>query len=405
MRYFYSGLILILLLLMGCTNDKPLPGGYELLNRQEKGELLVTTIRASKFATYWKKPVAGERATLLLGAKGELRSFIAFRFGLFVYSQLDTASVYSSKLRLYQRTSYNRNADSLRANVYAINTDLNWSETTAIIDTLLGRYDEKINYGPVSIAPDSGKFVELNLSPELVNKWIADDNNPGFILTFDYADFLAEFYSSDAAVDTLWPKLEVAYVNKSGQKDTLLLDAVSDVSLIQYDSIIPEYELIEDPDRLLIGNGTGYRSLIQFDVSSIPDDANVHNALLQFSVDTDASHTYGVNMTVTAIPVGDSLWIPSELDLKEFSGSATAYASSDVNFFNFGESSANSVINSYFQFWVNGTIKNFGLALQPGQEGVNPSEIRLYTGKNDSSRAPFVRITYSLPPSARFETE
>ena len=404
MKLIFPLLLVALIIVSSCTNDEPLPGGYELLNRQEKSEMIVTTLKATEFATYWKTPVAGDRPTILFGSYENIKSFAAFRFYVFSSTVLDTPSVHSAKLKLYQRTSYNFNADSIQASVYAINDNTSWAESSVIMDSLQNNYDETISYGSFAVGPDSGKYVEYTIHPDVVNKWVGGTVNPGIILTFDHANFMSEFYSNDTVTDSLRPFLNVIFTSKAGEIDTVDLAVVSDASLIQYNGEIPEYELQENPDRLRVGSATGYRSLVKFDVSSIPDVANIHNALLEFKVDEFESETKDSEMQISAVPVEDSLWVPVDMDLEQLSGVANAYASSSVDFFNFSEASANSVVNSYFQFWVAGNLTNSGLALITSQPGINPSYMSFFTGVGDSTLTPTVRITYSLPPSARFET-
>ncbi len=186
--------------------------------------------------------------------------------------------------------------------------------------------------------------------------------------------------------------------------DTTDLDVLSDASLLQFNSPVPEYQLEEQVDKLLVGNLTGYRSIINFNLSGIPKDATIHNVLLNFHIDGENSDTRSIGMRIKATPIlNDSLAYPENLSFAADSKAAIDVALSSLQQFSFSQAEAMLPMNTIFQGWVSGQLQNYGLGLLPADEGLNASKMSFYSGLSDSTLAPTAQITYSVPPSGRFD--
>ncbi|NIA31855.1 MAG: DNRLRE domain-containing protein [Actinobacteria bacterium] len=396
----YFGLFaFIAVLLAGCTNDKPLPSGYELLPRENKGDVLVKTVRANKASTYWKTPTAGSRNTLLLGSYDHVKSFIAMRF--LTYSILDTPSVNSAVVRLTQNYHIG-DGDSISVSVYPINSDHSWVEAEVLWKEIKDQFIADSLVARFKVAPIDSGIIEFPLDLALVNQWVSDQFNDGIVMIFDNADFMAELYSSNASSN--WAKLHVTYTKKDGTPDTTDLDVLSDASLLQFESPTPEYQLDEQVDKLLVGNLTGYRSIIDFDLSGIPQNATIHNVLLNLHIDGENSNTRSFGMRIKATPIlNDSLAYPENLQFATDSKAAVDVALSSLQQFDFSSANAMLAMNTIFQGWVSGQLQNYGLGLLPADAGLNASKMSFYSGFADSSLAPTAQITYSVPPSGRFD--
>jgi len=396
----YLGLFaFITAILAGCTNDKPLPSGYELLPRENKGDVLVKTVRANKASTFWETPIAGSRNTLLLGSHDNVKSFIAMRF--LTYTVLDTPSVNSAVVRLTQ-SYHTGDGDSISVSVYPIEPDYAWVESEVVWNDIKDHFNADSVIARFKVAPIDSGVIEFPLDLALVNQWVANDFNDGIIMMFDHADFMAEFYSSNASSN--WGKLHVTYTKKGGTPDTTDLDVLSDASLLEFNAQIPEYQLDDQVDKLLVGNLTGYRSIINFDLSGIPKNATIHNVRLNFHIDRENSDTRSFGMRIKATPIlNDSLANPENLEFANDSKAATDVALSTLQQFDFSSAEAMLAMNTIFQGWVSGQLTNYGLGLLPADPGLNTAKMSFYSGLADSSLAPTARITYSVPPTGRFD--
>lgn len=410
--------LLSLSFLLYCTHDKPLPSGYELLNRENKGEIIVKEYPATRTAIYWSTPQAGIQNSLMLGQLNDYKSFVALRFVNF--SEIDTTTINSVTLNLEQFFHYG-DGSSFEVTIYPL-TDA-WVPTytyesdweTVVWDDIQGKIDYGKPIGSFTAGPsDSVSIVTVDLDTAIVNDWVRqyqllynDDEtddievNFGFILTLESADVMCQYYSAE--VSGSWPFLSISYdpLDEEVEVETDTVYAYIDASLIQYDTDVMPEQLIEDPEYLQIGNASGYKTFLQFHTEDIPKEATIHHAMVTMNVVSNEDTTN--LLPISVIPVfEDSLWDPEEMVLDSLHEVPTAYASSIYDEFNMSNSEATSNMSTIVQHWAWNLYNNYGLLLFSGDEGYSLSEISFYSGKNDSTLVPKLRVTYSLPPDMRF---
>jgi len=404
------GFLLIIVIIAGCTHDKPLPSGYELLDRGNKGELIVKTYPAVRSGNYWTTPLSGGYGTLFLGEYKSFKSYILLRFVNFTV--IDTAIVKSATLNLHQILHYDE-GDSFNVSIYKVkdpwlpdvSDEKDW-EKTVVWKDIQNIYDAAKIIGTLTVGPqDSAKTISTKLDTTLVNEWINSKTNYGLLMAFDKADIMAEFYSSESS--SKWPTIEVIHVKKSGTLDTTIVNAYQDASLFQFDTPIPENTLQTDLNNLAVGNVSGFKSLIQFDLSNIPENATIHHAQLDLSVNKDLSKTFAPGIPILAVPVlDDSTWDLSKISLYSLNASPSSYARGDTVKFSYTHADAVQKMSFIIQRWVLKSesigMPNYGLLLQSSVQGGDLSEISFYSGKDDSTTVPKLRVTYSLPPVSRF---
>jgi len=412
MKRFF-GFLLLIIIIAGCTHDKPLPSGYEMLDRGDKGEIFVETVSAVRAGSYWETPKAGTRGTLLLGETENFKSFVVLRFTNF--SAIDSADVISATLNLYQFNSYGEGTEC-RASVFKVTdpwlTDISdqaeWEKNVTWQD-IQNSVDMSYSYGSLSHTPlDSAgqiRTVSAHLDTSMVNDWIRTGSNYGILLAVDQADLMAQFFSSEAS--NYWPMLELIHVDQDSTVDTTSVSVYHDASLIQYNNSVPEKELQENVPLINIGNASGYKSLIQFDFTSIPEQATIHHALLTLTVNKDLTSSDTTGILILASPVvEDSTWDPAGLTLYGDVTSPGGYAYNVFDSFAMSSADAVEKLAFFTQIWIwgepDGGLVNNGLLLQPNDEGLDLTEISFYSGLDDSSKAPTLKVTYSKPPASRF---
>ncbi len=404
------GLLLIFVLVAACTHDKPLPSGYEMLDRGDKGEIFVETVQAVRSGSYWETPKAGSQGTLLLGETNNFKSFVLLRFSNF--ASIDTPLVTSATLNLTQFTTTGEGAEC-RAFIYKvtdswladISDETEWENNVTWQD-IQDKVDQSTSYGTLTATPqDSVTTVSTALDTNLVNDWIRSDTNYGIVLVFEQADLMVQFFSSESG--SYFPTLDMIHVKSDSTIDTTTVSVNYDASLIQYATSVPEQELQENIDYLRVGNGSGYKSLIQFDLSSIPENATIHHTALSLTVNKNLNTSDTTGILIIASPVAqDSTWNPVDLTLYTLVTSPGAYAYDVFDTFSMDNADAADKFSLYTQMWLwgepKGGLDNNGLLLKANYAGVNISEISFYSGLTDSTKAPTLRITYSLPPVSRF---
>jgi hypothetical protein len=392
--------LLILLIaawmLSSCTSDKPLPSGFENLQRTYKGELKVLELTPTASGGYWEEPAAGGQASLLLGKHGDAQSFALIQ--LTNYTSLDTANVQSAKVYLRQSGRYGTGAGFTVTAHQVLST---WTEDTVVWSTIKDQYDKSTAITSFTVANADTGWLSFDLPAATVNNWMTNtSSNYGLLLDFSDASFMAEFVSSDAS--SYMGYASVVYKTKAGVVDTIATYISYDASLLQNLTATPAKTLERDKDRLQINNATGYRSLLRFDVSAIPRNATIHQALLSLYVDKTASDTdsSGVAIYADAV-VNDSTWNPTTIALDTLATYPQAYAYDDVEKVEFSTSTAIAAMSAVVQNWALSSPPNYGMVLY-GSAGLDGQWVSLYSGKDQPAFKPVLKITYSLPPSSRF---
>ena len=399
------GLFVSLLLVVNCTNDTPLPNSYELLDRDNKvGLLPQITLRAERVAKYWQREPAGRNSMLLLGERENLSSFIIFDCQNLI--KVDSAAqILSADLYLFADTL----GETAPINVTMHQVLTSWGESSVIWDSVADYIDpspiESFTVEPVNF--DWNKIPLTNL--EFLEQWINDSYRSelqikGMLLKFETAPYVLQFLSSDVSSGP--PYIRVVTRNEeSAENDTTIAYWSRDASLIQYDSAIPPLETEFSPDRLQVGNGSGYRSLVQFDLSQIPRQASIHQALLSFHVNQAESSTEPYNsMSIAAqLVVGDSTWQDaSSVKADSLNAATSDVASANNETFAFDSPRPINDVSRMVQRWVVDRYPNSGFIVYPSNANSDFQEMSFYSGVNDTTLAPTLSIYYSIPPEHRF---
>jgi hypothetical protein len=401
-RYF--PLFPLCLLLLNCTTDKSLPSGYDLLERDFKGEVRILDIRPSETAIYRQTAPAGRRATLLLGNNGGVHSFFLIRF--FDLSAIDTATVESASIVLNQVHQYG-DGEEVSVAVYPM-TD-SWVEYSVIWEDVESLYEATREVGAFKIGVrDTTAFdsvqIKVDIDPEIVNEWIrSQEANNGLLFMAGAGDYMAGYYSSEAT--SKWANMIIVHTNKEGNTDTTTVATyLNDTSLLFYDDIQPaENELIRNPENLIVSNSTNYMTLLRFDFSQLPRDITLHQAYLQLYIDHENSEFYDRAIPISAkVVLTDSIWTPVSMRYDSLTTPPTAYVSSEGVTFAYTSTSDVNSLTTTVQAWHYDVLPNYGLVLQAAEAGGNMADVAFFSGNSDTTRAPVMRLTYSLPPNPRF---
>ncbi|HPN35044.1 MAG TPA: DNRLRE domain-containing protein [bacterium] len=384
------------LLAAGCTHDKPLPSGFDDLQRPDKGELKTVELRAVDSGRFWTAPVVGLAPTLLFGQFADTRSFLLLQFsGL---SEIDTANVRSATVYLHQVSRFG-DGDAFSAIVRPVTAE--WTESEVAWDKAKNHYDPAVEWGRFEVpAADSGWF-SFALDTTAVDGWIRDaSKNFGVLLEFNQADYMAVLNSSDS--DTSAGYGRFVYTTRAGVLDTVVSTISKDASLLIHQGAVAAETLEPRPDRLWIDDAAGYRSLLRFDLSSLPGNATVHHAVLTLHIDQSASTLPkgGLAITCNAV-VNDSLWRPATLAADTLATYPGGYAYSDQSQLVFSGTTATRAMAALVQNWVLRNPPNYGMLLT-GPYGADAARISLYTGVDQPEYTPKIEITYSIPPTTKF---
>jgi hypothetical protein len=381
-----------------CTTENTVPNGYDEINRKDKGEIVSRVYSPSRIAEYWQMPQAGPRTTILLGQYQGVKARVLLRF--YPYFSVDNASVTSAELTL---NMFDRHGDGnpFTAQIYPLN-DIEWIEKQVLWSDVQSAIDYANPVGELQVPALDSAAVTGTIDPQLVNDWIElQDRNNGILLDFESASFMASMLTTENQAG--WATLRLAYTKQDGSADTVNVDVLEDVTLLEFDADKPDNQLFENPDRIHVGNFSGYRSLLEFDVSDIPEESTIHQAYVTLVPVNEESSTRENGMGLALNSVTDSLWNPATISIDSVLSAPTTIglASADsVSFF--GETPIRNMV-SYVQIWTLDISPNYGLLLQSLEYGLDPSHLTFYGQSSDPALVPKLYITYSVPASSRFE--
>ncbi len=237
--------------------------------------------------------------------------------------------------------------------------------------------------GPCSLASDTVR-IRFSLSPETTTRIFEDRaRNYGFLVALEdegFAQRLWRFYSRENAVN-LRPQWEVAMVDTGGNDTTKVLFCAADASIVRRVAA-------EDRDRLLVGSGVTYRSLIRF---PLPEDLDstvtINRATLWVYCDTTRTFLETKTMQVHLVTGswnGDSTAVEASALSQALAVPGTSAITFDVS----------RALSS----WVTGATPNNGLMLRFATETSTVSYCPLFGATGPATRAPRLEIQYTKPP-------
>lgn len=383
---------------IACTNRSEFPSGYELLARQNKGEVKQITLHPVPDGErqYRVEVKAGRRENLYIGKYQDYNAWSILRFTVLP----DSPTVQSAQLCL-QNLSSKGEGNPFTATVHLIETD--WQEGDVVWSEVTNAY-ELTEIASVEISPSDSASLVIDIDASVINSWIDSSvTNQGLLIKHEDANFLQEFGSSDNGSSTLWPTLKMSFTS-DGAIDSLEAPAAYDATLFEYLGPEPIEELLPAEPFLRIGNASGFRTLLRFDFSDIPQDATIHRGLLELYINPDLSETKTTGLNYGIYPVvADSLWNPETVKTDSTGQIPIGLATSDNTTLGKLEIAYSKIFASILQSWTLGESPNYGMMIRSIEHGQDTSYLSFYTSSTqDSTMAPRLIVTYSVPPSPRF---
>lgn len=308
----------------------------------------------------------------------EAKSFVKYNN---IPSDLDSASVLSSTFYLqYGDFAFKDSNASVSFNVYRVNRDLSYPTVTwdsiqpsDIGTKLLGTYTG---------VPLDTVTLAITLDNQLVKDWLeysADTNYPvkNYGLAFvpnASSGTIKGFFSSETVDD---PYIQTI-VSKNGETDTLIFNSSISLWLANApSSIIP-------PDRFVLQNGVAYNELMGFDLSKLPPNVIINEALITLTLDTSSS--YLTNQSDRRLRIA----FTTDSVRKTDTSVAAEFSFTPVN------GVYEIRVNNFFQLWANGTFPNYGILIgNAGQYGNFDKFVFYSSTYSDLTKVPRLRIRYT----------
>ena len=241
--------------------------------------------------------------------------------------------------------------------------------------------------------------ITFDIPIELAESWMDSSATNGVILTASPSGFFASFHSRYSSKIALLPALQVTHMEEGDTSSTTTrIIASADGYLLNLLSDLPDSE----PDKILIGGGAAYRSMVLIDssmINSIPVNAAIADANLTLTIDRQSSLLPFSNSAVNGIGIRllfnfvestggtDSPFVIDKTD----STSVALPTDGDEMILD---------LTGILQQWVAGNRENLGIALWSRNETSQLFRISFY-GQNSSvsdSAKPNIDIYYVNSP-------
>lgn len=317
---------------------------------------------------------------MLIGNSGDYtsKSFLIFNDA---FTEYDSSSVSSAILYLrYANYAYTDSNAPISFNIYRITRQINFQTVTRdsinpsdIGTKLLGTYTGN---------PVDSALISITLDNNLIRDWLeyfADTNyavkNYGIAIVPNISSSTIKgFYSSQT---TLSPYV-TTIVTKNGETDTLTFDDSYSV----WFSDAPASLLT--PDRFTLQNGIGFFELMGFDLSKLPANVIINEALITLTLDTNNS--YISSLADRRLSIG----------LTSDSVNKTDTSVGDVTTLTPVQGVYEFRLNTFFQYWNNGTYPNLGIIISNIYPFENLDRYVFYgPGYSDPTKVPRLRIRYT----------
>ncbi len=211
--------------------------------------------------------------------------------------------------------------------------------------------------------------------------------------------FISSFHSrSSNAANSLLPALKVTYEVEEDSSTTTRIVASADGYLLNILSELPDSE----PDKIFIGGGAAYRSMVMIDssmIDSIPVNASITHANLTLTIDRQSSllpfsnsagNGIGISLIFNFVDSTGGTEYPFLIDRND-----TSFVSLPID----GDVMTLD-LTRIIQQWVSGNRENLGIALWSNFESSQIFRISFY-GQNSSvsdSVKPNIDIYYVNSP-------
>lgn len=385
--------LLILLALQGflvfqsCENN-PNDAGLEYILSDTLGTKVLNSNKDSMTITcnMFRKYVNTYSSLYFLVGKYQDYESKALLSAMNISEKYDSATVISSYIKInYNHYAYRDTLGSVSFGIYPLTQKYNFGKVTvdsfsmsSVGSTLLGSY---------SGTPNDTDQILIPFDNQTAQNWLnyaADTNYPqknyGIIFVPNGSSstikgFGTQFKPS-SIITNLVPKVIITAL-KNG--DTLRLSYDLETASLNTESSSPYLA-----DRFVLQNGISYNTILNFDISKLPQKVIINQASLRLTLDRDNSFiSPGTNKKMLFNLVTDS--VTKTVDI------TTGFISTESDSVTY-----NVTLTPVFFKWNNGVAPNLGILLRNAYDILNLDRFYFYgPGVQDTSKRPLLTIRYT----------
>ncbi len=387
MKRFFVYSIFTLLVMFSLTQcaKKANPVGAAFYQRENIGSERDTVYYCSPQDTFFQAEVmTGASPYLYVGQNEGINAATL----LYFIVEIDSGTVDSAKVTLHPKKCIGDSTGTMVVSVHSLTGEWDEASVTRESFNTAGLLGEEIgtivlDADAITADPDSVS-IEFTLPLDLIRTWadtVTADQNHGLALTVSTDGFIACLYSDEYTISTaLMPTLTL-YVSHDTTQTTTAVTAL-------HDAFIADKYHEPSGDRLIIGEGTGYRSALFFDVGFIPQNATINGGFLTLHADTLLSFNGGDDFGVSAYRISGDPGSFHSVEYDTTRGIA-GFLNGDSLWLN---------LTFFVQSWTCGDMNNFGILLK-GYNEIQALQERIFysTAVQDSALKPRLHLFYSIP--------
>lgn len=387
---------LLLMIISGCGSSSNLPMGFEqniTQNDHPVGTIQKATYYPTRSGFYEYEVPTGASSYLYVGENEGFRSIMVLRFGFTGMSRPDSSVIESVKLILFPGGVIGDSTSQLTLRTHRIG-DLNpeWDELLIKPGLFANDYRaEELSEPAVVIGTQTDSVVfELRVAQFTNANGFLDSSfvKNGLCVIPEsnvQANLIRQFYSDDFGTSALEPRLEIVSTFE-GETDTTEDYYATDAFLAT-----PKELNSNAFNNLFIGSGVSYRSLLNFNVSDIPDNATINRARLILCVNNEYSIP-GVSDNPGLYVYPATSWpdVTADVEIDSSSGSYPSTVDEDT---------VTVELGLLYQKITNNQYEYPGLFMRSQIEASDIRRYSIYGREADSLRMPRLILEYTIPPA------
>jgi len=377
-------LLFVFFILIQCDKDAKNLVGAQFFERENMGDEKYLSVQAMASDTSYHQPKTIINPSFLyVGESGNTKTKSII---LFSTSIPDSGQVDSARVSFNTHAPIGAEQGTFTMTVHLIATEFDWTQITwdEATNGFVGDQVATLEFDAAELAEDDTLNFSFLLPNNVVQAWMDTLQDVNYGLLFDYQQpgFIAQIYGAHVNNDTeIWPLLKL-YYTENGTQYTSSITSSEDTYLAVSDQV-------PTTNELLIGNGTTYHSVLNFDVSPIAGDATINYAKLVMRCDTLLSFPSHQPYLVDAFLIenADDIFTTEAVD------SITGLLLADSLTIN---------IASFVQRWSTDEYENLGLFLKGYDSNHEIQQVTFFSSSAlDTTMRPTLNIYYTLPPSGR----
>jgi hypothetical protein len=375
-------LCIVFLAISGCS-DNPSSLGISLIPEEDYLKLDTLSIYSTTAHSYISPRNLGSSPTIAIGRTGSYEAYSLISFSS-IPDTMDSATVNSVELTLFPNYIAGDSTGTVSFDIHEISSG--WSESGFIWDSLSTLSYEGTVVGSYTGSVSDSDSIVVSIAPELISKWFRNsaylDPIYGLLLKPNSPSgagtVIRGFGSSEA---TRVPRLRII-ATKNSVIDTFTLYILYDTDVIYGPAVV-------NPQKSIYVHPTlSYNSLLVFDVSALPRNALIHEAMLELTRDPNYSF-----YSRPAIDSVMAVFIIDSTGRSDLYGSSPPVSTRTGNVYSLN-------IAEMVQRWTKG-FPNQGLRIKAYDDYTGPTAYGtlnpfvFYSSSADVSLRPRLKIFYS----------